>query len=156
MQAWKSSAARRAQVVCWVGWQRVGFGVAQLMHLLRLCSPALLIGGSVFGNAASPGGAVLRWDFPGVRVNAKALQRDFQRALEALFLPTLCVFAFCQFTVEESLGEACVLHMYEGAYPNDLGSPQQGMDTWQTSLREDICVRNFVLPVLPGNFQQPS
>ncbi|KAJ1193588.1 hypothetical protein NDU88_002884 [Pleurodeles waltl] len=40
----ESSTARRAQVVCWVGWQRAGFGFAQLMLLMHLCSPALLVG----------------------------------------------------------------------------------------------------------------
>ncbi|KAJ1171953.1 hypothetical protein NDU88_003810 [Pleurodeles waltl] len=56
----ENSAARRAQVVRWVDWQRVGYEFVQLTLLLSLCNPALLVRSSAFADTTVPDGEVLR------------------------------------------------------------------------------------------------
>ncbi|KAJ1156758.1 hypothetical protein NDU88_009475 [Pleurodeles waltl] len=73
---------------------RVDYEFAQLTLLLCRYNPALLVGGSTFVDTSSPGGAVLCQDFPGVGINAKALQRDLQRRFGAIYRQPETLFHF--------------------------------------------------------------
>ncbi len=76
----------------------------------------------------------------------EVFRRDFETDLEAFTLATNCTFAMTEFSVEELLGDAVVMHTGDVTCPSQLGLACDGSDAGETCPMQNLCAGNFVLP----------
>ncbi len=131
-----------------VGWCQCGssrFGLACGSFLLYLEGSVLFRCGGFLGDDAAPAGSVgVKW-LPRLSADIEVFQRAFETVLEAFTLASDCAFAMTEFSVEEMLGDAVVMHSGDMACPSQLGLACDGSDAGETCPLQNLCGGNFVL-----------
>ena len=78
--------------------------------------------------------------------DAEILERGFETVLETLALASHSSFPLTELTEEELFWDSRILHASDMACPPELCFPQCGVYAGESSLFQDLSVRDFVLP----------
>ncbi len=108
-----------------------------------LLGSVLFCCGGSLGDDAAPEGSVGGNDSHDSVLISKFFRETF---LEAFTLASDCAFALTEFSVEELLGDAVVMHTGDVTCPSQMGLACDGTDGGETCPLQNLCVGNFVLP----------